>query len=174
MPSRRRGDARDTAVRPCGAMLNGSWPEGEDGSGRSGAHRPARASARRQLERLRALARVARRQPGRSSDVSRRRSGDHDAVRPARAAEDTPGAPHRGLVRGSRDGPRGCRVMDASQRTAEARAQPDECYFVGHRGRGAEAPDVTIEVVWTSADSTSSPCTAGLAFARSGSGRTSR
>jgi Uma2 family endonuclease len=28
--------------------------------------------------------------------------------------------------------------------------EPDECYFVGHRGRGAEAPDVTIEVVWTS------------------------
>ena len=28
--------------------------------------------------------------------------------------------------------------------------EPDECYFVGHQGRGGEAPDVAIEVVWTS------------------------
>ena len=28
--------------------------------------------------------------------------------------------------------------------------EPDECYFVGHAGRGATAPDMAIEVVWTS------------------------
>jgi Uma2 family endonuclease len=28
--------------------------------------------------------------------------------------------------------------------------EPDECYFVGHAGRDATAPDLAIEVVWTS------------------------
>ena len=41
--------------------------------------------------------------------------------------------------------------------------EPDECYFIGHAGRDATAPDLAIEVIWTSGGVDKLAVYAGLA-----------